>query len=280
VLQILGVLGHFNLQRLDPSGVDATHLLIEAEKLAYADRALYSADSDFVPVPIRGMLDPAYLTARAQLIDIDRANPTPRAGNPDFRDPGMAPALPQPEHGTSQIVAIDDDGNSVSMTTTVQDNFGARLMVRGLLLNDDMTNFAFTPGIGGHPVANRVEGGKRPRSSMSPTLVFSREGELRIAAGAQGGSRIPGFMAQVLMRMIDFAMTPQQALAAPHAQTTGVATELETDPLASDLAERLRARGQTVTVLALDSGQQAVVVTPEGMIGASDPRRDGAVAGD
>lgn len=280
VLQILGVLGHFNLQGLDPSGVDATHLLIEAEKLAYADRALYSADSDFVPVPIRGMLDPAYLTARAQLIDIDRANPAPRAGNPDFRDPGMAPALPQPEHGTSQIVAIDDDGNAVSMTTTVQDNFGARLMVRGLLLNDAMTDFAFTPEIGGHPVANRVEGGKRPRSSMSPTLVFSREGELRIAAGAQGGSRIPGFMAQVLMRMIDFAMTPQQALAAPHAQTTGVATELETGPLAADLAERLRARGQTVTVLALDSGQQAVVVTPEGMIGASDPRRDSAVAGD
>jgi gamma-glutamyltranspeptidase/glutathione hydrolase len=280
VLQVLSVLNHFNLSAMEEDGADVAHLLLEAEKLAYADRAMYLADSDFVAVPIRGLLDSAYLTTRAQLVDIDRANSAPRAGNPDFRDPGMAPALPQPEHGTSQIVAIDDRGNAVTMTTTVQDSFGSRLMVRGFLLNDELTDFAFVPEIGGRKVANRVEGGKRPRSTMAPTFVFTPEGDLRIAAGSQGGGRIIGYVAQALVRMIDFGMTPQQAISAPHVQTTGVIAELEAGTAAAELADRLKARGHNVTAIVVQSGQQAVMVTPEGMVGGADPRREGAVAGD
>jgi len=280
VLQILGLLQHFNLAGRDPDSADVAHLLLEAEKLAYADRAMYLADSDFVPVPIRGLLDPAYLTQRAQAIDIDRANAAPRAGNPDFRNPGLAPMPPQPEHGTSHIAVVDDDGNAATMTTTVQDPFGARIMVRGFLLNDELNDFSFAPTQNGRTVANRVEGGKRPRSAMSPTLVFAPDGRLRIVAGSQGGGRIIGFVAQSLMRMIDFDMTPQQALSAPHIQTTGTVAELEADTRAADLAEALKARGQTVRVIPVDSGQQAILITPAGMLGGADPRREGVALGD
>jgi gamma-glutamyltranspeptidase/glutathione hydrolase len=280
VLQVLSVLGHFNLLALDPKGIDAAHLLIEAEKLADADRAAYLADSDFVPVPIRGLLDPAYLSSRAQLVDFDRANAAPSAGNPDFRDPGLAPALPQPEHGTSQLAVVDDFGNAVSMTTTLQDNFGSRLMVRGFLLNDALTDFASVPTLSGRKVANRVEGGKRPRTSMSPTIVFTPDGDLRIVTGSEGGGRIMFYVAQTLMDMIDFGMTPRQAMAAPHVQAAGVTAELEAGTPAAELADALKARGHSVSVVPLDSGQVAVALTSEGMTGAADPRREGVVGGD
>ena len=280
VLQILGLLEHFDVAGLEREGVDQAQLLIEAEKLAYADRNKYLADTAFVAVPLHGLLDPAYLTIRAQGISLDHANPAPVAGNPEFGKSDLAPALPQPEHGTSQIAVIDDLGNAVSMTTTVQDPFGSRLMVRGFLLNDELTDFAFMPESDGRSVANRVEGGKRPRSSMSPTLVFMPDGALSIVAGSQGGGRIIGFVAQTLIRMIDLGMTPQQAIAAPHIQTTGIVAEIEADTSAAKLAELLRARGQTVRVIPIDSGQQAIMVTPTGMIGAGDPRREGLALGD
>ncbi len=280
VLQILGLLQHFNVAAMGPDTVDSTQLLIEAEKLAYADRALYLADSDFLPVPIRGLLDPAYLTVRAQLIDLDHANPQPRAGNPDWRDPGLAPAPWKPEHGTSQIAAVDDSGNAVTMTTTVQDPFGSRLMVRGFLLNDELNDFSFVPEIEGRRVANRVEGGKRPRSAMSPTLVFGPDGRLRLVAGSQGGGRIIGFVAQSLMRMIDFEMTPAAALAAPHMQTTGTVTELEAGTAAAGLADGLKARGQVLRISEIDSGQQAIAITRNGLLGGADPRREGVALGD
>lgn len=275
VLQILGLLDHFDLKAMDPAGMEATHLLTEAEKLAYADRAVFLADSDFVPVPIHGLLDPAYLSARARLIDAGSSLALPVSGTPKPSDPALAPA--SPHHGGSQIVAIDDDGNAVSLSSTLQDAFGSGLLVHGLLLNNSMTDFAFVPRINDAPVANRIEGGKRPRSSMSPTLVLTQEGELHIAAGVQGGSRAPSFMTQALVRMIDFGMTPQQALAAP---TFAVAPETGSGQGAAARGEQVTAGGQTATVQALADGQQAVLVTLDGLIGASDPRRDGAVAGD
>ncbi len=280
VLQILGLLGHFNIASMEQDSTDLAHVLLEAEKLAYADRAMYLADADFVSVPVRGLLDPAYLTARAQLISLDRANPAPRAGNPDFRETGLAPSPTQPEHGTSQVSVIDDFGNAVSLTTTVQDSFGSRLMVRGFLLNDELTDFSFAPEIGGRRVANRVEGGKRPRSSMSPTLVFAPDGALRIVTGSPGGNRIIGYVAQSLMLMIDFGLTPQQAVSAPRVQTLGTVSELEPSPAANTLAVALTARGHTVSVAPSESGLQVVMITPDGMVGGTDPRREGAVAGD
>jgi gamma-glutamyltranspeptidase/glutathione hydrolase len=284
VVQILGLLEHFDLASLKPSGAgldpDAAHLLIEAGRLAFADRALYLADTDFVPVPLRGLLSPDYLTARAQLIDRDHTLATPRAGNPSWEAPTLAPSLMQAEHGTSHLAVVDDAGDAVALTTTVQDAFGARLLVRGFLLNNELTDFAFVPTRDGRPVANRLEPGKRPRSSMAPTLVFAPNGKLRFVVGSVGGARIIPDVAQALVALIDWRLDPQAAAAAPHVGTLGETAELETGPAAAALTSALAARGQTVRTYTSASGLNLIAVTPERLLGAVDPRREGVALGD
>ncbi|MCQ4161329.1 gamma-glutamyltransferase [Roseomonas sp. GC11] len=276
VAQILGILEHFPMPRLDPKGADAAHLLAEAGRLAYADRNLYLGDSDFTPVPVRGLVEPTYLTLRAQLVDRDRANPTPRPGNPRWRETRLAPMPDQPEHGTSHMSIVDAQGNALSMTTTVEDAFGARLMVRGFFLNNQLTDFSFRPEAEGRPVANRVEGGKRPRSSMSPTLVFDGAGAFYASVGSPGGGRIIGYVAQTLVGLLDWKLDPQAAVSLRRVGTLGGAVELEDDTLAGEL----QARGHKVEVKPMPSGLQAIVMTPQGLLGGADPRREGAALGD
>jgi gamma-glutamyltranspeptidase/glutathione hydrolase len=280
VAQILGVLEHFPLSHLDPRGVDAAHLIGEAGRLAFADRSLYLADSDFVPVPLRGLLEPTYLTLRAQLVDPDRAIASPRAGNPRWRDASLAPQPAQPEYGTSHLSIVDAAGNAVSMTTTVEDAFGARLMVAGFFLNNELTDFSFRPEVNGRPVANRVQGGKRPRSSMAPTLVFNQDGTLFATLGSPGGARIISYVAQALTGLLDWKLNPQAAVSLPHIGTTGIELELEANTGAAGLEAALRQRGHVVTLRPMDSGLQAVVVTPAGLLGGADPRREGVAVGD
>ncbi len=280
VAQILGVLEHFDVGRLDPRGPEAAHLLAEAGRLAFADRNLYLADADYVPVPVRGLLDPAYLTGRAQLVDRDRALATPRAGNPRWRDAQLAPMPDQPEHGTSHVSIVDDAGNAVAMTTTVEDAFGARLLVRGFLLNNELTDFSFRPEVDGRPVANRVQGGKRPRSSMSPTLVLDRDGRFVAAVGSAGGARIIGYVAQAVVAMLDWNMEPQAALGLPHVLTIGGAAELEEGTAAAALAPVLQARGHSTELRAMGSGSQAIRAVPGGYLGGADPRREGVALGE
>jgi len=282
VLQILGVLAHFDLPHMAPDGADAAQAIVEAERLAYADRARYLADSDFVSVPVAGLIAPDYLTIRAQAIDIDHAMGQPRAGNPlwPVALPALAPQPAQAERGTSNVAIVDAAGNAVALTTTVETEFGSGLMVRGFVLNNELTDFSFRPEIDGRLVANRVQPGKRPRSAMAPTLVFDHRGKLELVVGSAGGARIIGYVTQALVEMLDWGRTPTEALVAPHVLSVGEAAELEANTPAVQLAPALTARGQRVTIRPLLSGSAAIAVTPSGLAGAADPRREGAALGE
>lgn len=279
--QILGVLEHFDLRALAPGSVDAAHLLGEAGRLAFADRNLYLTDADFLRVPVAGLLDPAYLTGRAQMVDRDRAMAAPRAGNPRWREAGLAPQPAEYGNGTSHLAVIDAAGNAVSMTSTIEAVMGSRIFVGGFLLNNELTDFSFLPEVDGRPVANRVEPGKRPRSSMSPTIVLDEGGRPVLLLGSAGGARIIGHVAQSLVAMLDWGLDPAAALALPRIGVVGTtALELEAGTQAATLAPTLEARGHRVDMRDNNSGLTAIRITPRGIWGAADPRREGIALGD
>ena len=275
VLETLGALAPFDMARRDPAAPSTAMLILEAERLAFADRDRYVADPDFSPVPVAGLLDPAYLAGRSRLIDPDHALADPPAGQPPGAQP-LATAATQPEHGTSDVAIVDADGNAVAMTTTIEDAFGARLLVHGFLLNNELTDFTFRPQVGDRLVANRVEPGKRPRSSMAPSLVFDQQGHLRAIVGSAGGSRIIGYVAQTLVALLDWHMSPAQALSLPHIGARGPLAEAELGTPATALLPELARRGEPLHLVTMNSGTQAIVITDHGPVGAADPRRDGA----
>lgn len=277
--QILGQLSHFDVPSMG-WGAEFVHLFTEAAHRAYTDRALYMADSDFINVPIAGLLDPGYLRDRASTIDLNESSEV-TAGRPSGAPtPTPAPSVNPGRPGTSHFVIRDAQGNAVSMTTTIESGFGSRVIVRGFLLNNELTDFDRQPIRDGRLVANRVEGGKRPRSSMAPTIVF-KDGAPVLLIGSPGGSRIITYVATSIVAMLDWGMDPQDALELGHVgRRTNRTVDVEADTPAALFAPLLSAKGHTVKIRALNSGLHAIMIKGGRLIGAADPRREGVVMGD
>ncbi|HOX87975.1 MAG TPA: gamma-glutamyltransferase [Burkholderiaceae bacterium] len=297
VAQILGIVQGSDIARAKPTrqadgtyapDAKAVHLFSEAGRLAFADRGLYVADPDFVAIPA-GLTAPAYLKERAALIgdkSMGRATPGDPGRLKTSRAPDQSPELPS----TSHISVVDAAGNAVSMTTSIEDQFGARQMVRGFLLNNQLTDFSFVSSENGKPVANRVQPGKRPRSSMAPTLVFGKGrkpgelGELVLVTGSPGGSQIIGYVARTLLGTLDWELDIQQAISMPNYGSRNGPTEVEKGRMPAAVVEGLKARGHEVREIDMTSGIQGIArSTAKGktvLTGGADPRREGTVRGD
>ncbi|WP_155766380.1 gamma-glutamyltransferase [Pseudomonas fluorescens] len=272
-----------------PAGLEpvpeAVHLIAEAGRLAFADRALYVADADFVPVPVAGLVAPSYLAQRAALIG-ERSLGIAKPGQPAGIQVAYAPDRSPLRISTSQVVAVDDWGGAVSMTTTVEAAFGSHLMVQGFVLNNQMTDFSFIAEENGQPVANRVQPGKRPRSAMAPTLVFDRKsGELLATLGSPGGSQIIEYVSKSLVAMLDWNLDPQAAISLPNFGSRNGATELESGLFSPVLKQALKDKGHALSEIEMTSGIQAIIRTRDAqgkvsLSGGADPRREGEAYGD
>jgi gamma-glutamyltranspeptidase / glutathione hydrolase len=279
VLQILGVLERTPFARAAPNSADAVHYFAEAGRLAHADRLRYVADPAFVPQPVVGLLSPAYLDQRARLVgerSMGRAQPgTPVAGWRPRVD-GVETEIA----GTTHFSIVDRRGDAVAMTTTIEDAFGSRIMARGFLLNNQLTDFSFAPQSDGSLVANRVEPGKRPRSSMTPVLVFDAHGGLRMVAGSPGGVAIINYVAKALVATLDWKLDVQAAASLPNFGSRNGPTELERATVYELLGPQLRERGHDVQMLEFTSGLHLIERVKGGWRGGADPRREGVPRGD
>lgn len=275
VLEALGVLAHTDIAARGPNDPQAWFLLAQAERLAYADRDLYVGDPDFVTVPVDGLLEPAYLKTRAALIGTV-AGPAPKAGKPRGAPARGADTSTEPG-GTSHFVIVDRWGNVVSMTTTVESIFGSGRMTHGFFLNNQLTDFAFSPvGPDGAPAANAVAAGKRPRSAMSPTIVLDAKGRFLAAVGSPGGQAIIAYDLKALVGVLDWKLSMQDAIALPNLIARGDSFAGETDKFAPGVLTGLKARGVELKPgQGEDSGLHGVMVRDGKLEGGADPRREG-----
>lgn len=278
--QILGMLGGYDLAALGAESPESWRLIGDASRLAFADRERYMADPDHVPVPTAGLVDPAYLAKRAELLAGDDSLPEVTAGAPGWTHAalwGQDESLELPS--TTHISVVDSHGNALSMTTTIENGFGARVMTGGFLLNNELTDFSFrTHDDAGAVIANALAPGKRPRSSMAPTIVM-KDGKPAMVVGSPGGSRIIGYVARTIIAQLDWGMDPQQAVAAPNILNRFGKMEVEPGR-APELAAELATLGFEIDEdSAQTSGLQSIVITPDGLQGGADPRREGIAIG-
>lgn len=281
MLQILGMLQRFDLATLGANSVKSIHVIAEASRLAFADRNVYMADPDFIPVPIAGLLDPAYLDLRSSQISPFKTRGKRLPGMPGIGARlNFAPDDTEKGLSTTHLSVIDKDGNAVSMTSSIENAFGSRLMTGGFLLNNQLTDFAFMPERNGAPVANRAEAGKRPRSSMSPTLVFDGSGRVVMAVGSPGGSRIIGYVTKTLIAALDWGMDMDAAIDSPHFVNRNGDTNLEQGTALEALKPELEAMGHDVSIRPLVSGLHGIQRVMDGLDGGADHRREGVAIGD
>lgn len=278
--QILGLLQPYDLAKLGPNNPQSWRLIGDASRLAFADRGRYMADSDFVKMPTKGLVKPGYLKTRSALLNGDVALQSVGPGEPEWDETRLPRAddesLELPS--TTHFSIVDADGNAVSMTSTIENGFGSRVMTNGFLLNNELTDFSFRDQKDGKPIANRVEPGKRPRSSMAPTIVMKGE-EPVLVIGSPGGSRIIGYVAKTIIAHLDWGMNIQQAIASPHLVNRFGKFDVEAGTSAEDLSEGLTKLGYEVGARNLNSGLHGIAFTEQGLQGGADPRREGIVLG-
>jgi gamma-glutamyltranspeptidase/glutathione hydrolase len=278
VLQLLGLLERTTPAH-DPAAPDHVHLFAEAGRLAYADRARYLADPDFVSVPQRAMLEPGYLDQRAKLMSSQHSMGIAPPGElPEIQSQtdDDAPELP----ATTHVSIVDQVGNAVALTSSIESAFGSRIQVGGFLLNNQLTDFSFTSARDGQPVANRMEPGKRPLSSMAPTLVFDASGRLHAVLGSPGGGRIINYVARTLAALLEGGLDPAAAVSLPHVGNRNGVTEIERGRVPEALALELERRGHTLLRTDMTSGLHLIVRTRNTWVGAVDPRREGTARGE
>ena len=275
--QILGLLDQFPVGFRD--NPQTMRLIGDASRLAFADRGRYMADSDFVPMPTKGLVSGDYLSERAKLLTGSTALTEVVPGNPEYSHASLwADDVSLELPSTSHISIVDRYGNALSMTTTIENGFGSRLMTNGFLLNNELTDFSFSSHIDGVPIANRVEPGKRPRSSMSPTIVL-KDGLPTLVIGSPGGSRIIGYVAEAIVAHIDWGMNVQVAVSTPHAVNRFGTFDLEKGTSLENMVEPMEALGYKVKLRALNSGLHAISIAKDGLAGGADPRREGIALG-
>ncbi|RTE87151.1 MULTISPECIES: gamma-glutamyltransferase [Gammaproteobacteria] len=276
MLQTLGMLNTFDMGAMDIE--EGLHYFTQASRLAFADRNLYLADGDFVDVPVEGMLNAEYLEQRAQLIgdsDIGKAQP----GTP-VDAPVYANAVMMEQPNTSHFSIVDAAGNVVSMTTSIEMGFGSTVMAGGFLLNNQLTDFSIVPERNGVPVANRVEAGKRPRSSMTPVIMFGVDQQPVYALGSPGGQRIINYVTQVILGLSDWDKSLQQAIEMPHITNLNGSTAVEEDLAPQSWLRALQERGHDVQVRGLNSGIHGIYLRPDQRLESGvDPRREGKAIG-
>lgn len=275
--QIMGVLSHYPISDMGKDNVQSWRLLGDASRLAFADRGKYMADSDYVPMPTQGLLDKKYLEKRAELLKGKNALAETSAGSPPWshaNNYALDEAIELPS--TSHFSIVDKDRNVVSITTTIENGFGSRLMVGGFLLNNELTDFSFRSHVDGVPIANRIEPGKRPRSSMAPTIVMENN-QPYMAIGSPGGSQIIGYVAKTLVGHLDWGLNLQQAIDLPNMNNRFGSFELEKDTTAEAWGPKLEKLGFKIQVKELNSGVQAIKLQGNSLLGAADPRREGKV---
>lgn len=278
VYQILKMLEDFELSQYAPDSVEFANLYTQASAMSYADREKFIADSDFTNLPFAAMINTAYLERRAEGISVDKKWRRARAGNP-YADANVALGTSMELPNTSHVSIVDKDGNAVSMTTSIEFMFGSGIMVEGFLLNNQLTDFSFSPTKDRFPVPNRVEPGKRPRSAMSPTMVFDKDGNLELVVGSPGGSRIVSYVAQTIIGVVDFGLDIQQAINLPKITNRNDYTALEKGTPIANLAPALNELGHNVKVVDLNSGLHGIQFKSGKLIGGADPRREGIAVG-
>jgi gamma-glutamyltranspeptidase/glutathione hydrolase len=281
MLQTLKLLEKYDLATLGKDNPQSYFLITEASKLAFADRDAYVADPQFVKLNLNKLLDKRYLEERGKLINQSKSIGTATPGKPDTSfEQYAAVTQPNQANSTTHISIVDSAGRAVALTSSLEDTWGSRIVVDGFALNSQLTDFSFTPQKNGKPVANRVEAGKRPRSSMAPTFIFNKNGQLQYVLGTPGGSRIIPTTVQTVVALLDWKQSANQALNAGHIINRNGITELEAGGrVEPELASALRARGQEVIFTPLPSGMNIIERTKDGWVGATDPRREGLAAG-